>query len=498
MIPYIKDSWRGGISDEYTRGVRGSFKYAYGVDIHNRRDSVSCNNKMVNVGTWPAILGLIKYSVTAKDGSTYCFGANGSVYSFTGDPDDMILSACYNDENGEIRGAAEFQGSDDVNYLYWATATSVARVALDGSLDTPWAAGVATQDYKTTLDDHPYHTMKNIAGGLMIANGNYVATISYGGDFDPAAMNISPGNVIKCMEERDSNVILGSEREDTSEEGHLWLWVINDYDNLPDVWSYKKKIPVRGVNALIDTERLLLQGGIDGELFYSDFQNASPLNSVYDKGSCNSRIDVFNDLALFGMYGTEEAARVGIYSYGRRALNRPFAMNNEFKLNVTNAGSTVTEIGATWVASSAVFASWQTTDGSTLQYGVDMVSYSTKASARLEGLEFTGGQPHLKKTYMSEKLTFEPLPASCSISVLYKPDRQSTGGSSSAGAGWKYAKLADGTGTTYSVTGSTEAEFLISDRAKTFEIGVELTPSGSDTPEITGMVGYIKDETSQH
>jgi hypothetical protein len=179
-------------------------------------------------------------------------------------------------------------------------------------------------------------------------------------------------------------------------------------------------------------------------------------------------------------------------------LNRPFALNNEFRLTRTVAGSTVSEIGGVWVNSSAVFASWKTVDGSTIEYGVDMVSSTVRANARLEGLEFNGGQPHLKKKYNTEKIICEELPASTSINVIYKPNRQSTGGSSSAGEGWKYATVADRSGTTYSTSLSTEAEFIINEKSKVFEIGVELTPNGSDSPEITALVGYLDDNPAEH
>ena len=492
-IPYIKDSWRGGISDENTKGVRGSFKYSYGVDIHKRRDSISCNWAMSNIGTSAIVKDVIRFSVNARDGSTYCFGSAGSVYAVAGDPVDPVVSGVYNDENGEIRGASEWKLSDGNNYLYWATATSIARMALNGSPDTPWAAGVATQDYKTTLDNYPYHPIKNAGGSLVIGNGNFVATIDYTGAYNNAAMNLRPGNIIKCLEERDDYVIIGTERGDEAEEGHIWNWVIANTN-----WSQKRKISVKGINTLIDTERLLLQGGIGGEIFYSDFSNVAPLNSIPAGGQCNSQVGTYNDLALFGIYGCSDASQIGIYSYGRRMLNRPFALNNEFRLTRTAAGSTVSEIGGVWVNSSAVFASWKTVDGSTLEYGIDMASGTTRATARIEGLEFTGGSPHLKKKYNSEKVIFEPLPTGTSLNVIYKPSRQSTGGSSSAGAGWKYAKVADGSGTTYATVDSTEAEFIINEQSKIFEIGIELTPSESYTPEITAMVGYLGEEQSEH
>lgn len=490
FIPYIKDSWRGGISDETSRGVRGSFKFGYGLDIHKRRDSLSCGYAMSNIGVSATVTDLIRFAVNGRDGSTYAFGANGSVFAIAGNPYDPVVTYVYNDENGAIKGAAEWKQSDGNNYLMWCTNTSVARMVFNGSPDTPWAAGVVTQDYKTTLDSADYHPMKNAAGVLTIGNGNYLATIDYSGTFNPAAMNLRPGNVVKCLEERDDYALMGTERVDESEEGHIWNWITTALN-----WVNKKKIPVKGVNALIDTERLLLQGGTAGEIFYSDFQNTAPLNSVPAGGQSNSQVAVFNDLALFGIYGAGDQS--GIYSYGRRMLNRPFALNHEFRLTPTVLGETVTEIGGVWVNSSAVFASWKVA-GSATYYGIDMSSTSTRATARIEGLEFNGGQPHLKKTYKTEKVIMEPLPTGTSINVIYKTERASTGGSSSAGAGWKYAKVADGTSTTFSTAGATEAEFVINDSARVFEMGLELTPSGSDTPEISASVGYIGDETKEH
>ena len=485
MIPYLKDSCRGGISDENGKGIKGSFKHAYGIDIHKRRDSVSCNWQMNKIHS---TTDLIRFAVNAKDGSTYCFGSAGSVYSISGNPLDPAKTDQYNDENGEIRGAAEWNENGTANYLYWATATSIARASLNGS-----ELGAKTQDYKTTLDNYAYHPMKNASGSLMIGNGNFLAKIDYDGAFTNAAMNLRPGNIIKCLEERDDYTIMGSERVDDSEKGYIWAWITSEVN-----WLYKKKIPVRGVNALIDTERLLLQGGTDGEIFTSDFSSTAPLNSIPSKGQCNNQVDIYNDLALFGIYGCDEADKVGIYSYGRRMQNRPFSLNLEFRLSPTVAGSTVTEIGGVWVNNDTVFASWKTTDGSTIEYGVDMASSTTRAVARLESLEFDAGQPHMKKNYTSEKIVMKPLPAGCSVNVIYKPDRQETGGSSSAGAGWKFADVSSGGSTTYSVEGSDEAEFIINDEAKVFETGVILTPSGTDTPEITGRVGYLKDELKQY
>lgn len=494
-IPYIIDSFRGGISDEQTRGIKGAFKYAYGVDIHKRRDSLSCNWAMLTIGTSTQVNDLVKYTIQGRDGSTYAMGNAGSVYAISGKVDDPVLTYVYTDYNGEIKGAAEWKQSDGNTYLHWATNTSIARMTFNGSPDMPLTgSGVVTADYIATLDSADYHPMKNAAGQLNIGNGNFLAVIDYQGNWNNASMNLRPGNIIKTLDERDDYVLIGTERGDEAEEGHIWAWVTTDLN-----WFKKKKIPVKGVNALIDTERLLLQGGINGEIFYSDFANTAPLNSIPNGGQINpGGITVYNDLALMGFYGAGDQS--GLYSYGRKSINRPFVLNQEFRLKETSNGNTVKEIGSIWMNSAAVFASWKS-EGSTTYYGIDMASTTTRASARIEGLEFTGESPHLNKHFKSLKAVMEPLPSGTSLSVIYKANRATTSGddsNSSAGSGWRYARVGSGTDTTFSTTDITEVDFTIDANGRVFEVGVEMTPSGMSTPEVTALVGYISKETEEY
>ena len=199
-LPYIIDSFRGGISDEQTRGIKGAYKFSYGIDIHRRRDSLYCNWAMSTIGLSASVNDLIKYTIQARDGSTYAMGHLGSVYAISGKVDDPVLTYVYTDYNGEIKGAAEWKQSDGNTYLYWATNTSIARRTFNGQPDTPWPDGSVTQDYKTTLDASDYHPMKQAGGNLSIGNSNFLAIIDYTGNFNPAAMNLRPGNIIKTLD----------------------------------------------------------------------------------------------------------------------------------------------------------------------------------------------------------------------------------------------------------------------------------------------------------
>lgn len=493
MIPYIISSFRGGVSDESSRGIAGAYKYGYNLDIHKRDDTLTAEQSM-NTVEESTVTDLINFFVLASDGTTYCFGSSGSVYARAGGTDNA-WNFVYNDENGRITGAAEWEHSDGNNYLYWATATSVARVLMNGSLPAPWGAGVATQDYKTTLEssgDADWHTMEPAGGQLNIANNNYLATIDYSGNFNAQTLNIIPGNIIQCIEERDDYIILGSKRKDQSEKGHIWSWVTTALN-----YIQKKKIPIKGVNALIYSELPLCQGGSNGELFLADFINATPLAELPDgSGQVNPNgMTIDNDLAAFGFYGTDYP---GIWRYGRRMKNRSHVLDYGYRLSKSVAGSSVGTIGAIAMVGSELLASWITQDGSTLDYGVDSSSSTTKASVGVyEGLEFDNNSPDTSKYFDSVKLTLSPMPASTSVAVKYKMNKATTGGDSSAGAGFKYAVTGSGA-TTFGITDATEAEFKISQEARIYEVGVELFPSVNNSPEVLSIVTYLNEQTKKH
>lgn len=476
MKYFIEDSFRGGVSDENDKGIKGSFKFGYGLDIHKRDDTLTCMQAMKKEsGT--TINCLINKFVTGSDGTTYCFGASGSIFTRSGNIGDPDYRFAFNDTNGKITGGAEWQLDTGVNYLYWATNTSVARKRLPGDDTMPWTD--ANHNLHTTLTSADYHTISMAIGRLMIANSNQLGMVGYDGSFTPSALNLQPHNIAKCFEERDDNLIIGSYRQENSEKGYIWSWISTALN-----WVQKKKIPIQGVNALITTEIPLLQGGSDGEIFLADFTNSTPLHAFIGGGQVNpNAVTIENDIAVFGVYN---GTYPGIWSYGRRGKSRPFTLNYNYRLSPTVAtNSTVTEIGAVEMVNGVLLASWKVVSGSTIEYGVDCVSSTTKASAIFESLEFDAGLPHTTKNFQMVKLIMSPMPASCGVSLKYKMNK---------GATWKTAYLGDRTTTTFSITGATEADFIIPETGQIFERQVTLTPYLNTTPEILATISYIDDE----
>jgi hypothetical protein len=475
--PYIIDSFRGGISDEDDKGIKGSFKYGYSLDIHKRRDSLTCQQAMLTIGG-STVTDFVKYFVCASDGSTFAFGDAGKIYAITGDSDHKV-TLMYTEALGEIKGAAEWGLSDGTYAIYWATNTTIARkVGSETSAATRYSDWSNAAAWKTELvSAESYHPMKRAAGGLVIGNGNYLGYVEYDGDWNPIAMNIEPGNVIKCLESRGDYVLIGSENKDMAEEGHIWSWISTATN-----YVQKKKIPVKGVNALLEAEFGLLQGGIDGELFVSDFSNTEPQAAVSGRGySLPGGVTIDNDLALFGIYGGDYP---GLWSFGRRSRNRPSVLNQEYRFAQTVASNTLTGIGGVVSNNSTIYAGWKTAAA----YGIDCVSSTTKATALYEGLEFDANAPHLTKHFRDVHLIMSPLPSGASVAVKVKADKASS---------WTNLKTADGQ-TTYTTANSTDAVFLLDVNAKILEIGVTLTPTGNTSPEVLAIIIYVEKSTQEY
>lgn len=484
MIPYIIRNFRGGISDESDKGVAGSFKHGYNLDIHSRDDILVCGSSMV-VSEVPETLinDLIQFFVPSYDGSTYAFGSKGSIYARTGNLNDGAWNFAYNDENGAIKGAAEFQLNDGITYMYWATASSIARRPMNtGEAALPWTN--ATQDYKVDKisSSAVWHPMAVASGQLNIGNAEGLATITFADAFNPFALNIRPGNLINTIEERDDYIILGSGKQDKGEEGHIWSWITTAVN-----WVQKKRIPIQGVNAMITTEKMLLQGGDDGELFFSDFINSVPIAKVPGGGQVQpGGVSILNDLAVFGFFG---GTYPGIWSYGRRNKNRSDALNYEYRLVGTTGGSTISTIGAVAVINGDLLASWATAESNNdFAYGVDQVSSTTKANAIYEGLEFDGGSPHLAKTVDTIAFVMSPLPSGTSVSAKFKLDKETD---------WRYAVLGGET-TTFSTTNAVVALFNLGKPGRIYEVGAELNASGASSPEIHAIISYLSKENYEY
>ena len=458
MPNYRIKSFRGGISDEEDKGIKGSFKFGQGLDIHKKADTLSCGQAMEKEsGT--TVTDLILFMVPCSDGNSYYFGDSGKIYKRTA---AGVWSLVYTDANGKIKGAEEWNG-----YLYWATDTRLARKPIPGATD--WSDAVPA--WQTTLTSTDWHTMvvgAGVQGALFICNKDKLAMVGYDGSFTAEAVKIIPNNIIKCLVSNDTDLIFGSIKTDNAEEGYLWAW-----NTLIQAWKKRKRIPAKGINALIISEIMIAQVGIDGEIFFSNLVDQLPIITFPGGGYVNPNgVTTKGNLAIFGVYGSNYC---GIYSYGRTKKNRVFALNLDYILS--SGKLTGIEIGAVKMIGSDLLVSWK--DGTT--YGVDVVDSANKANAIYEGLDFDDNAPSVKKTFENIKIVMKPLPTGCSIKAKFRINKKGD---------WIAAKLGDGT-ETFNTTNESEAIFNTGEDGEIYEVRIELYPNGNNTPEIISINNYF-------
>lgn len=461
MNTYAIKSFKGGISEFDNKGIAGSFKYGQGLDLRDRDDVLKAGQALLKESAG-IVIDLIRFIIPCSDGNAYGFGNTGKIYKRK----STTWTLEYTDANGAIKGAYEWNG-----YLYWACNTKISRIAVSQADDGTWNADVA-HDWNTGLTAADWHTMLIACGALMICNDKFLALVDYStAAFNAEALNLYPNTLAKCLNEDGFNVIIGTTDKGKAEKGNILTWETSALN-----WIKKKKIASKGVNALIITEFMLAQCGIDGEVYFSDMVSKVPLFSfpgggyVLPGGVCNRK-----GLAMFGVHGNS-SDKCGIYSYGRSKKNFPYALNLDY---VGSHGKiTGIEYGAVQMVNGTLLVAWK--DGAT--YGVDALSTTTKANAIYESLEFDAGVPHKKKSFRQTKITLEPLPADCSVALKYKANRASS---------WTTAKTLSGA-TSFSTTNGVRAIFNIDAECEVIEIRVDLTSNSNNTPIIKSINNYFE------
>lgn len=457
---YTIKNFRGGISDENNRGIEGSFKFGYGLSIRARESVLTCGQALVKESA-EVVTDLINFIIPCSNGKAYGFGNAGCIYERSG----TTWVKRYTDADGAIIGAAEWNG-----YLYWACDTEISRIQISAIPAATWTTEVA-HDWQTTLTSASWHTMLIACGALMICNDKYLALIDYStAAFNAIALNLYPGNIAKCLDEDGFQVIAGLIDAGNAEKGHLITWETSALN-----WIKKKKIASKGVNALITTELMLAQCGIDGEVYFSDMISRVPVFTFPDGGfTLPGGVCERKGLAMFGISGNS-STKCGIYSYGRAKKNLPFALNLDY---VGSHGKiTGIDYGAIEMVDGTLLVAWQ--DGTT--YGVDALSMTVKSNGVYEGLEWDGGKPMLKKTFGKVKIVMEPLAASCSIVLKYKINGASS---------WSTAKTTDGA-SSFSTENGVRALFNIDEEGEVIELRVELTSSANNSPIIKSINNYF-------
>lgn len=452
---YTLKYFQGGIADFEDSGVRGSFKFGKAIDIRKSVNSISCNQALQAEGVG-VIADLILFIVPASDGKSYLFGDTGKIYERA---TNGTITLKHTDTDGKIRGAAEWFNDEGKAFLYWATSTKLNRKEIPGESD--WSDVNEGGFQKTNLTSVDWHTMAVANGSLMIANGDKLAMVGYDDSYTNEALIFFPGNTAKAVLERINTVVVGTGRTGSAQEGHLFAW-----EQTALSWLAKKKIPTKGINAMIDTEVMLMQAGDEGGVYFSDMSNVLPATTFPDGGIVNpDGVASDEGLSLWGVFGNGDKS--GVYSYGRKRKNATFALNLEYPLPDAE------EIGSVSVVGDTVLVSWKEVDDEITTYHFASVDPDNKQVAEYQTIDLKAPfKMHGRTLWKMIKLQTKDMPENTTIECYYRLDKAST---------WIQAKLQNGD---TAFTAGKEALFIAGGEGEIFECRLVLTPSGNTTPEI--------------
>lgn len=474
MPSWLIDTFGGGVSDHENKGQRGAFKTGSALDIRKLVDSLSCQQALLDItpAGWNA---LCTAHVVASDGNSYFFLNNGKIFKMTS---GGVFSLVHTDtsESGNITGAEEWYDNAGWTYLVWATPTRLNIKKIIGpsySNTEPWADvnTASTGTWPKTNLTSAIHTMKQVNGTLQICNGNVMAMVGYDLSYTNLSLQLIPGHIARTVIERGLDAIIGAARLDAQDKSMLFSW-----DQIALNYNAKKLIPVKTLNALIDTDKPLAQVGDNGAIYYADFLNVLPITYFTGGGKVNPG-GVENDqgLALFGVFGNG-AGNTGIWSFGKKRNNDLYALNLEYPF-------TCSEIGTVKKMSTDLFVTYNNSG----TFGIKKVDLTAKATATYGGLDLEVPAKYIKgdqelPTFTEIKIITAPLPASTSVQVKRKINK--TGSFNSAEL--------EGGGTAFNTATGTEALFKVGDMGRIIEPQVILTPSGNNSPEVYSIEVFFE------
>lgn len=459
---YIIDSFRT-ISDYENKGISGAFKHGAGLDIRKRGDTLSCQQGLRQEGA-AVVTDLILFQVPAIDGNTYLFSDTGKIYKRTAFD---TISLVYTDPDGRITGAEQWYQANDYVYLFWQTATKVKCKKIPGASN--WSdvnAAIESQTYpKTNLDDEDWHTSAIAAGALLICNNDKLALVSYDESYTPNALQLIPGTTAKSLVDFNGQAVIAASSNDEQQKAKIYLW-----DPTAQNYISAKTIPAKDLNAIVVGEVILMQADDIGNIFFSDFINFLPVTSFPSGGHVNpDGVEVLDGVTYFGVFGATDATKNGIWSYGRKKKNQPFAFNLDYPI-------TCDEIGSLQALDGQLMVSYK----SGTSYYYKSTDPNNKQVAIFESLDLYAPEKSVSQisNWIKIKVKCKPLPANTSISAKYRLDKSGD---------WKIAKL-EGNTASLAVTGARKAEFKIGSPGDIAEVQLTLTPAANLTPEITKIL----------
>ena len=456
---YTFTEFKGGVSDNTDRGVRGSFKHGENIDCRGEHSGLQPNRRTDSIHQTN---DLVLFGVPTENGDWYGFGETGIIYRRT---PGGTLSEKY-DEEEKILGAAEYTHNDGngnyVPHLIWATRTTLKEIKTSNASGFRSSDIVTIGTFRRGLANQ-WHTMAEALGRLIICDSNYLAVLDYEGVFNNSALDFLRGLRTRSLQEQDNLVIIGAQEAEQSKRGFLFTW-----DGRADSWITKKATGAKGVHGLniMDTGTLVQTGD---NLAYWDTVNWLPLKKLPGGGTILPGAQETDDgISLFGVNDNTRGDN-GIWGYGKRDAGSTRALNLEYSIGTDTIGS------ISYHGDELLFSRRE-------NLTFEIYKISTKyAQLNWESLETDAGAPFMDKAWKMIKVVNEPLGSGDTIRIWTKTNQETD---------WQSTAIEsddDDRQTVYQGSGKTSQVFLIDQgegQGERIEVRVLAVTASSNTVPI--------------
>lgn len=469
------NDFRGGIVEQGRRGPRGSFKFAQGLDIRSGENTLKCQQAMKKDSA-STVTDLPLVIIKGSDGNKYAFGDTGKIYRKIG---TGAWALVHTDSDGKITGAAEFTSTSDT-FIFYATQTKFKKITLANAGGT-WASNVSDVFTFTNGNADDFHTMWEALGVLFCADGDLLTIYDYDDAYNPAGLRLSTGQRIKTLRDRGGNgqdrIIMGTTMA-TFAKGYLFQW-----DRLADSWFGKKDSQGNGINAMEWLEGgAIAQVGTNGNLKYWNLSEFSPFKRIPGTGSAYpGAICIHKEMPHIGMNG---GTKNGVYSVGRFDKNDPISINLEYVPSYDTINNPNAVIGSLLSDDEDLYIGWY--DGT--NYGIDITDQDNKADGVYESMLLNMDKSQMDKLVEYIKAETISLPENTSYAIKWRSS-QTTGNEDADG--WNTCDTENAGDTDIDTEDSTKGILKCGGQGETFEVRVELTPDGNNTPEIRSINLYF-------
>ena len=466
------DSFNGGISSGSKIGIKGSFQFGQGLNIHDDPDRLQIMPVSTkDSGTTVTDLPLFATPNTVNS-NLYFLGDTGNVYKRT--------SAGTWSKLGDYtagQGMGFFSGT---NMIYFT------------DNNTQYTLNPATDDISShrDLNSANYHPVESFLDKVFTGNGReLISTDASGIDYDSdtvgGGITIDFNYQIRCLKNIGSWLFIGA-TSDNSSDARYFLW-----DGYSEDYNYSRSLKGEdGINAveIADDGSVLIFAGKQGRVYQLTGVD-SPLTKlkqiprigndktieIYPGSTAN-----YQGHALFGLStGTSATAEKGAYSWTSTDRNYSKVLNLDYAISTGTTTGTSLKIGALLAANTTeLFIGWK--DDTT--YGVDLVDGTgVQATAVYESLIHDNSTPYRRKHYSKFKVKLsDKLATGEVITLSYKADRGS----------WVKVGTID-----YSVDGDVIFKLFKPDvKAYELEIKLEFANASSTAPEVDNVIVEFVDE----